>query len=77
MSDTGEGVVLREVAGLGGAFADEAGEPFAGGVGDVLVERARAGADVEDPRDRGVVEGAKAQGVCQGGRDVGAVVALA
>jgi hypothetical protein len=58
-------------------LADEAGEPLAGGVGDVLVEGARPGADVEDPRHRGVVEGAEAQGVGQSGCDVGAVVALA
>lgn len=77
MSDAGERVVLREVAGLGRAVADEAGEPLAGGVGDVLVEGARPGADVEDPRHRGVVEGAEAQGVGQSGCDVGAVVALA
>lgn len=77
VSDAGERVVLREIAGLGGALADEAGQPLAGGVGDVLVEGARAGAHVEDPRDRGVVEGGEAQRVGQGGRDVGAVVALA
>lgn len=77
VADAGQRVVFAEVAGLGGALADEGRQPFAGRVGDVLVEGARPGGGLEDAADGGVIEGAVALGVAQRGEQVAGRVALA
>jgi len=75
--DAGEVVVFVQVAGLGAALAQPVLELLARRVGDVLVEGPGLGGALEDPRDRGVIEGAVALGVAQGSEQIVGPVALA
>lgn len=70
-------VVLGEVARLGPADAKNLLEPARGVVGDVLVERPRRGAGLEDPLDGAVLERTEARGVSERTIEVSGVEPLA
>jgi hypothetical protein len=73
----GEGVVHRQLAGLGAALPHDGRELLLGGLGDVLVEPPRRRAGREDALDRVVLEGAVLQRVVHRRKDIVGLVALA